>query len=134
MKIFTALLALSLPTLAIAGPANYQPAADMAWQPLGPGIEMTPLWQNADKSDMALLLRLAPGYVGIVHGHNTGYNGVTVQGTWVHVEADGTEYVLPVGSAAYQAPLLPHSDNCISEDPCILLIHLEGEYDFFIPE
>ena len=135
MKIRSALLAMvALPTLAAAAPADYQLAADLAWHELGPGIEMVPLWQNEDKSDTAVLLRLAPGFQGIVHGHNTAYQGLVVQGTWEHVEADGTAYALPAGSLYLQEALAPHSDNCISEEPCMLMIHLEGEYDFFIPE
>ncbi len=134
MKNYAALLVLALPTLAAAAPADYMPAANMAWHALGPGIEMTQLWQTEDKSDTAVLLRLEPGFQGIVHGHNTGYNGLVVQGVWEHIEADGTAYQLPAGSLYYQDAIAPHSDNCVSEEPCMLMIHLEGEYDFFIPE
>lgn len=129
------LLAATLPTLAFAGnSANSTLAADMEWIELGPGLSMTQLWQDQDTKDTGLLLKFAPGFKGISHGHSNAYHGVTLQGTWVHVDSDGTRHDLPAGSVAFQPAHDLHSDECISEEECIVLFHLDAEYDFFLPE
>ena len=109
-------------------------ANDVAWKELAPGISISPLWQDKNGNDTGLFLKLAPGYVGIKHGHSNAYNGVTVQGTWEHVDDDGTKHILPAGSYTHQPAKEFHSDNCTSDEACILFIHLAGKYDFFLPK
>ncbi len=107
---------------------------EMEWQELTPGISVASLWKDEKTNDTGFLMKVAPGFKGIAHGHSNTYQGVTIQGTWEHILNDGTEFILPKGSYALQPGKDIHSDNCVSEVPCILLIHLADGYDFFPAE
>ncbi len=96
-----------------------------------PGISISPLWEDKITKDTGLLMKFASGFVGIKHGHSNSYQGITVQGTWLHIDTDGTKHVLPKGSYADQPAKAIHSDQCVSEDACIIFIHMDGKYDFF---
>lgn len=107
-------------------------ADSMDWKELASGISITPLWKDEKTKDTGFLMKFVAGFVGIDHGHTNAYQGITVQGTWVHIDTDGTKHTLPKGSFAHQPAKTIHSDQCISKKPCIIFIHMDGDYDFFL--
>ncbi len=135
MKYYILLAMLIAPSLPAAAEDRHMPKGvvfdEMAWEELAPGITVAQLWKDEKSKDTGFLMKVVPGFEGIGHGHTNAYQGITIQGTWVHTVADGTEYTLPKGSFAHQPALESHSDNCVSDVPCILLIHMAGDYDFF---
>ncbi len=131
-SLFVMLFLASLPTFADDSlKAKSIVFNEMAWKELAAGITITPLWKDEKTRDTGFLMKVIPDFKGVAHGHNNAYQGVTVQGTWVHIITDGTKYTLPKGSFAHQPAKAIHSDNCISDIPCIILIHMDGDYDFF---
>lgn len=79
---------------------------------------------------VTLFLRIPKGPAPL-HTHTSGYHGVVVRGQAKHWPANGqaAAQVLNPGSHWYQPGKAPHGDECLS-DQCLLLIQMEGPYDF----
>jgi quercetin dioxygenase-like cupin family protein len=79
---------------------------------------------------ITLFLRLPKGPAPL-HTHSAGYYGVVVRGQAKHWPANGQAAAQPLnpGSHWYQPGKEPHGDECLS-DQCLLLIQMEGPYDF----
>ena len=79
---------------------------------------------------VTLLLRIPKGPAPI-HTHSAGYYGVVVRGQARHWPAGQEAPVKPLnpGSHWYQPGKAPHGDECLS-DQCLLLLQMEGPYDF----
>jgi quercetin dioxygenase-like cupin family protein len=82
------------------------------------------------KGPITLFLRLPKGPAPI-HTHTSGYHGIVVRGQAKHWSAGGEAkaQTLGPGSHWYQPGKAAHGDECVANE-CLLLIQMEGPYDF----
>jgi hypothetical protein len=142
-KTATALVLLAFSSAAFATaddrfvPATIKSAADYRWEEFAPGTPLTyvSLWgDRSSGGEYAILLKLPAGFSSGTHAHTNDYQGINIQGRWVHTDHVATdEKGLPVGSLVTQPGLSMHGDSCKGPEDCILLIYQKGKGDF-IPE
>ena len=77
---------------------------------------------------------MEPGVAIPMHVHTHDYWGMTIQGNWVHIEADGAEVPTAVGAYSFVEGGVPHADRCDGEIPCIGLLDFAGPRDVSIAE
>ena len=133
----------SLSSVALAGGVHaqavrtqYVTAAEaVTFTPLDPatpgGVNLAVISGNLQgPGPVSLFLRIPKGPAP-VHTHSAGYHGVVVRGQAKHWPANGqaAAQVLNPGSHWYQPGKAAHGDECLS-DQCLLLIQMEGPYDF----
>lgn len=70
-----------------------------------------------------------PGVALPMHTHTHGYWGLSIQGTWVHVEADGSEVPTVPGDYSLVPGGIAHADRCDGALPCIGLLDFAGPRD-----
>lgn len=82
------------------------------------------------KGPLTLFLRLPKGAAPI-HTHTFGYYGIVVRGQAKHwpAGAEAKAQTLGPGSHWYQPGKAAHGDECLAAE-CLLLIQMEGPYDF----
>jgi quercetin dioxygenase-like cupin family protein len=84
------------------------------------------------KGPISLFLKLPKGPAP-VHTHTFGYHGTVVRGQAKHwpAGAEAKAQTLGPGSYWYQPGKAPHGDECVANE-CLLLIQMEGPYDFAV--
>jgi hypothetical protein len=123
-----------------AGAAKGKPpvnmsAAELKWDPFAPGVplQVAKLWGDRTKGgEYGMLLKLPPGFEAGVHSHTADYEGVLVQGSWVHMndgDASPPKELAP-GSYVFQPGKQNHNDMCKSKTDCIIFIHQHAKGDF----
>ncbi|MFK8076590.1 MAG: cupin domain-containing protein [Granulosicoccus sp.] len=93
-----------------------------------PGVQLAHVWGD-DKTGARWYFKMAPGVEVPMHTHTHDYWGMTLQGNWVHIEADGTEVPTSMGDYALVEGGVPHADRCDSDIPCIGLLDFAGPRD-----
>ena len=70
---------------------NHVALANVEWvnAPI-PGVQLALAWGN-DATGAAWLFKLDPGVGLPMHSHSHAYWGLSIAGTWGHIDADGTE-------------------------------------------
>ncbi len=103
--------------------------ADVKWEdaPL-PGVQFAIAW-GEDATGAAWLFKIDPGVALPMHTHTSDYWGLTISGTWVHIEADGTEAPTGPGDYAFVKGGDVHADRCDGDAPCIFLLDFAGPRD-----
>ncbi|MEJ7603690.1 MAG: hypothetical protein WKG01_37730 [Kofleriaceae bacterium] len=76
-------------------------------------------------------LRLPAGYKPGLHTHTADYHAVVVSGTPRHWLAGGELKAKPLGPGSYwfQPGKLPHGDECVGSESCILFFILSAPFD-----
>ena len=99
--------------------------------PGGPNISVVS-GELQGKGPITLFLRLPKGPAP-VHTHTSGYYGVVVRGQAKHwpAGAEAKAQTLGPGSHWYQPGKAAHGDECLAAE-CLLLIQMEGPYDFAV--
>jgi quercetin dioxygenase-like cupin family protein len=131
-------VALAVGAQAQSARTQYVTAAEaVKFTPLDPaapgGVNLAVLSGNLQgPGPVTLFLRLPKGPAPM-HTHSAGYYGVVVRGQAKHWPANGqaAAQVLNAGSHWYQPGKAAHGDECLS-DECLLLIQMEGPYDFAV--
>ncbi|MFK7941477.1 MAG: cupin domain-containing protein [Paracoccaceae bacterium] len=98
-----------------------------------PGVQLAHVWGDA-ATGAAWLLKLDPGVALPRHTHTHDYWGLSIQGTWVHIESDGTEVVTVPGDYSLVEGGMVHADRCDSDMPCIGLLDFSGPRDVALAE
>ena len=82
------------------------------------------------KGPITLFLRLPKGPAPL-HTHSAGYYGVVVRGQAKHWPAGAEAKAQTLGPSShwYQPGKAAHGDECVSNE-CLLLIQMDGPYDF----
>ena len=93
-----------------------------------PGVQLVLAWGD-DATGAAWLIKMDPGVALPMHTHTHDYWGLSIQGTWVHIEADGTEIPTGAGDYALVSGGVVHADRCDSDVPCIGLLDFAGPRD-----
>ena len=95
---------------------------DVEWTyaPL-PGLALAQAWGDAETGE-AWLLKLDPGVEIPRHTHSHDYWGLGVQGTWVHIDAEGAEVASGPGDYSLIHAGEVHADRCDGDAPCIALL------------
>jgi quercetin dioxygenase-like cupin family protein len=116
--------------------SQYVTAAEaVKFAPLDPsapgGVNLAVLSGSPQGSGPVTLFLRIPKGPAPVHTHSEGYYGVVVRGQAKHwpAGAQAAAEVLNPGSHWYQPGKAAHGDECLS-DQCLLLIQMEGPYDF----
>ncbi|MTI43222.1 hypothetical protein JM93_03813 [Roseibium hamelinense] len=108
---------------------------DVAWEHARvEGVEMAILWGNEADETAVSAFRIQPGASIPPHTHTNDYWGLAVQGTWVHIDADGQE--MRTGQDAYgriKGGDL-HADRCAGPEVCINILDFDGARDIAFPE
>ncbi len=145
MNLKRTLVALGLSGVALAvgaqaqgGRTQYVTASELVtFTPLDPaapgGVNLAVVSGNPQgPGPVTLFLRIPKGPAP-VHTHTAGYYGVVVRGQARHWPANGqaSAQMLNPGSHWYQPGKAAHGDECLS-DECLLLIQMEGPYDFAV--
>ncbi len=93
-----------------------------------PGVQLALAWGD-DETGAAWLIRMDPGVALPMHTHTHDYWGLSIAGTWVHIEADGSEVPTGPGDRALVEGGAVHADRCDSDVPCIGLLAFSGPRD-----
>lgn len=120
------------------GPAQYATSAEaVKFTPFDPkapgGVNYSVVSGDMQgKGPITLLLRIPKGPAPL-HTHSAGYYGVVVRGQAKHwaAGAEATAQTLGPGSHWYQQGKAAHGDECLAAE-CLLLIQMEGPYDFAV--
>ena len=107
---------------------------NVAWQPAGEGAEAAILWGSEEDNDAVWAFRMQPGTAFPLHAHTHDYNGLAIQGNWVHIDAEGNEVTTAQDSFALIKGGELHGDRCEGPEVCITLVDLDGPRDFIFPE
>lgn len=98
-----------------------------------PGVQLALAWGD-DATGAAWLIRMEPGVALPMHTHTHDYWGLSIAGTWVHVEADGTEVSTVPGDHSLVKGGVAHADRCDGDIPCIGLLDFAGPRDVALAE
>lgn len=93
-----------------------------------PGVQLALAWGD-DATGARWLIKMNPGVALPMHTHTHDYWGLSIQGTWVHIETDGTEVATVPGDYALVKGGVVHADRCDSDVPCIGLLDFAGPRD-----
>lgn len=107
---------------------------DVAWVQIADGVEEAVLWGSEEENNAVWAFRMQPGVGFPLHAHMHDYHGLAIQGTWVHIDANGNE-----AAAAQEAFALVkggefHGDRCEGPEACITLVDLDGPRDLLFPQ
>jgi hypothetical protein len=128
-----AIFGLTQPGSAVQDKATNTPLTAQTWQPYAPGnpLQVSMLWGDRTKpGDYAMYLKMPAGFEAGRHSHTNGYQGVAIQGTWVHTNDGGKPAELGPGGFVVQPGKQVHNDACKGQTECIILIHQMGPGDF----
>jgi anti-sigma factor ChrR (cupin superfamily) len=98
-----------------------------------PGVQLALAWGD-DATGARWLFKMDPGVALPMHTHTHDYWGLSIQGTWVHIEADGTEVSTGPGDYSLVRGGVVHADRCDSDIPCIGLLDFAGPRDVALAE
>jgi quercetin dioxygenase-like cupin family protein len=98
-----------------------------------PGVQLALAWGD-DATGAAWLFKMDPGVALPMHTHTHDYWGLSIAGTWVHIEADGTEVSTVPGDYSLVEGGVVHADRCDSDVPCIGLLAFTGPRDVALAE
>lgn len=93
-----------------------------------PGVQLAHLW-GEDKTGARWFFKMEPGVALPMHTHTHDYWGMTIQGNWVHIEANGTEVPTQIGDYSFVKGGVAHADRCDSDIPCIGILDFAGPRD-----
>lgn len=93
-----------------------------------PGVQLALAWGD-DATGATWLFKMDPGVALPMHIHTHDYWGLSIAGTWVHIEADGTEVPTAPGDYSLVEGGVVHADRCDSDIPCIGLLAFTGPRD-----
>lgn len=114
-------------TLALAEDGHIFNFDDVDWQPAGvDGAEFAILWGSVEDSTAIFAYRLQPGAVIPLHTHPNDYWGLSIQGRWIHINADGTEEVHGQEAYAFIEGGVVHGDSCAGPEVCINIVDSDG--------
>lgn len=105
---------------------------DLKWEEGAPGIYFAPLWGDWNKGPYGMVVKIEAGKAAPFHSHTHDYDGVTIQGTWVHTFGKNDERKLKPGSYTKQTGKEDHGDRCEGTVDCLILIHQHGPRDFIV--
>jgi len=98
-----------------------------------PGVQLAHAW-GEDETGAAWLFKIDPGVALPMHTHTHDYWGLSIAGTWVHIEADGTEVPTIPGDYSLVEGGVVHADRCDSDVPCIGLLDFTGPRDVMVAQ
>lgn len=128
-----AVTAALISTTACADGEHHVALADVEWMDALPGVQLAQAWGD-DATGARWLIRMEPGAALPMHTHSHDYWGLSIQGNWVHIEADGTEVPTGPGDYAMVRGGEVHADRCDSDVPCIGLLDFAGPRDVALAE
>lgn len=127
--VMTALIATTALAENAAPEERHVALTDVPWEdaPI-PGVQLALAWGD-DATGATWLIKFDPGVALPMHTHSNDYWGLSIQGTWVHIEADGTEVATSPGDYSLVPGGVVHADRCDSTVPCIGLLNFTGPRD-----
>ena len=132
--LFVALLLAAPLATAQDGPA-YVPYADVEWTEIVPGIDLAAVYGDWQAEPHGKLVRFAPGAAAPMHTHTHAYRGVLLQGRLTNPYAgEADPPVMGPGDAWYVPGGEPHSNACVSEEPCLFYTHGDAAWDLALVE
>lgn len=135
--IISAVAALTFATAALAGDAHaphHAALENVEWvdAPI-PGVQLALAWGD-DAKGATWLFKMEPGVAIPPHTHTHDYWGLSIKGTWVHIETDGTEVSTVPGDYSLVEGGVVHGDRCDGDVPCVGLLSFSGPRDVALAE
>jgi len=107
---------------------------NVEWKTVGEGVEEAILWGDEKENNAVWAFRMQPGVEFSVHAHTHDYHGIAIQGTWVHIDAEGNEAAAAQEAFAFVKGGEFHGDRCEGPEVCITLVDLDGPRDLYFPQ
>lgn len=130
----------------VAGPAIGQEVAsaadataliaheDLEWVEIIPGVEFAAVYGEWAEGAHAKFARIAPGMVIPLHTHTHAYHGVVVQGEFTNPYPGGEGVVMGPGDYWYVPGGMGHTNDCVSDEPCLIFTYGDALWDVEIVE
>ena len=106
---------------------------NVEWMDALPGVQLALAWGD-DTTGAAWLIKMDPGVALPMHTHTHDYWGLSISGTWVHIETDGTEVPTSAGDYSLVEGGKVHADRCDGDVPCVGLLDFSGPRDVVIAQ
>jgi uncharacterized RmlC-like cupin family protein len=125
------ILAWTVPAVAQTETAITLLPADLQWTEMSPGISFAPAYGDWATEAHGKFVRFAPGTAAGMHTHTAGYSALIVSGSFTNeYQGDAERVPMPAGSFWFTPGGVPHSNACLSEEPCILYTPSPAAFDF----
>ncbi len=93
------------------------------------GIHVYVISGSLKEGPFSAIVRFPPGMMSPLHSHSSSYSGVVMSENMVHSSSADDKETLPINSYWHQPAGEPHIDGCLSEEPCYLLVFMDGPVD-----
>jgi len=112
--------------------------ADVKFAPFGEGpVQISVLWGDPATGPSGFLLKVPPGFEAPIHTHTASYRAVVLRGQTLHwLETEEKADVQPLSAGAYirQPAGQMHGDANPADAESVLLVMVEGAFDFILPD
>jgi len=110
------------------------PQADLAWVEIIPGVDFAAVRGQWAEGAHAKFVRFAPGVAVPVHRHTNAYHGVVVQGELTNPYPGQEAVVMRPGDYWHVPASMAHSNECLSDEPCVFFTYGDALWDVEIIE
>lgn len=112
-----------------AGVAALVTQQDLAWVEIIPGVDFAAVYGDWAEGAHAKFARFAPGMVAPLHTHTHAYHGVVVQGEFTNPYPGEQGVVMRPGDYWYVPAGMAHSNECVSDEPCVFFTYGDALWD-----
>lgn len=112
-----------------AGAAALITQQDLAWVEIIPGVDFAAVHGEWAEGAHAKFARFAPSMAAPLHTHTHAYHGVVVQGEFTNPYTGEQRAVMRSGDYWYVAAGMAHSNECVSDEPCVFFTYGDALWD-----
>ena len=113
---------------------SFTTSGAIPWKPIDPkkypGLQIFPVWGNPNQGASEFLQQFPAGMDSGWHWHTAAYEGVVIQGKFMHSSKGGAPQTGGPGSVWSQPAGQVHDDKCEEGGDCIIVVHFHGKLDF----
>lgn len=102
---------------------------DLAWVEIIPGVDFAAVYGDWAEGAHAKFARFAPGMVAPLHTHTHAYHGVVVHGELTNPYPGEEGVVMRSGDYWYVPAGVAHSNECVSDEPCVFFTYGDALWD-----
>lgn len=102
---------------------------DLEWVEIVPGVDFAAVQGQWAEGAHAKFARFAPHMAVPVHRHTNAYHGVVVQGEFTNPYPGQQAVVMRPGDYWRVPAGMAHSNECVSDDPCLIFTYGDAPWD-----
>ena len=102
---------------------------DLEWVEIVPGVDFAAVYGAWTEGAHAKFARFAPGMAVPLHRHANEYHGVVVQGEFTNPYPGQQAVVMRPGDYWRVPAGMAHSNECVSDDPCLIFTYGDAPWD-----